>query len=509
MMFRAVLLVALMPSSAWANTIAVTELLNNVAGNENTDEWVELYNYGTAPVNLAGWTVSDSSGNSATLPAITVPSDQFVILATDAAAFQAAWGVGTVGANVYTVPLGPLGNSADDLTLADGRGVARWSLAWDDDEDAGFATFLQGNRFTTTQFGDPANPGVVRDGYDLGGARIVGYESNLTTIDPYAWTASTGDEGSPLAGPYSPPALEQVSRATLAITEVMHSSQNSGGDYAGDWVELYNYGGLTLNLSGFVLRDGYGVADSFVFPAGTTVPKDGYLILTRDPAAWVQTWGTGTVGTNVIGDPSLPGLGAADQLELLDNTGAFAWSVAWDDTSQWSDWPTHYVLDRVIGTDWGRIGWRDVVYGSLDASGTTGYENGWQATDRSAFFGGTDSASPLAGVWTSVGGLATVWIQGSCPGPATLHLDGFTPRASVTLAKSSTTGSFGPSRGPCRGSYSWLGTQGLSVVANFTVDVNGHAAVPVTLPAPACGAFLSALDNSSCDFSDLGQVPWN
>ena len=90
-----------------------------------------------------------------------------------------------------------------------------------------------------------------------------------------------------------------------------------------------------------------------------------------------------------------------------------------------------------------------------------------------------------------------------------LHLDGFTPRASVTLAKSATTGSFGPSRGPCRGSYSWLGTQGLSVVANFTVDVNGHAAVPVTLPAPACGAFLSALDNSSCDFSDLGQVPWN
>ena len=45
---------------------------------------MELYNYGTAPVNLAGWTVSDSSGNNATLPAITVPSDQFVILATDA-----------------------------------------------------------------------------------------------------------------------------------------------------------------------------------------------------------------------------------------------------------------------------------------------------------------------------------------------------------------------------------------------------------------------------------------
>lgn len=77
----------------------------------------------------------------------------------------------------------------------------RWSLAWDDDEDAGFSTFLQGNRFTTTEFGDPANPGVSRDGYDLGGARVVGYESNLTTIDAFAWTASTGDEGSPLAGP--------------------------------------------------------------------------------------------------------------------------------------------------------------------------------------------------------------------------------------------------------------------------------------------------------------------
>lgn len=77
-----------------------------MAGNENTDEWMELYNYGTASVNLAGWTIRDSSGNNATLPAITVPSDQFVILAADAAAFQAAWGVGTVGANVSTVSWG-------------------------------------------------------------------------------------------------------------------------------------------------------------------------------------------------------------------------------------------------------------------------------------------------------------------------------------------------------------------------------------------------------------------
>jgi hypothetical protein len=506
---RTLLLCALFPSAATANTIAITEFLNNVAGDENTEEWIELYNYGTGPVNVTGWTITDSGGTVATLPSITIPSDRYVVLAADTAAFIAAWGVGTTGADLHDVPFGSLGNSDDDLTLADSRGVVRWRLGWADDESSGNATFLQGNRFSLTDFGDASSPGIVRDGYDLGGARVVGYESNSAEDDAFGWTANTGDFGSPLTGHYAPPALEQTSRATIAITEVMHSSRNTGADYDGDWVELYNYGGLNVNLSGFVLRDGYAADDSYVLPAGTILPPDGYLILTRDPAAFEATWQVGVAGATILGDISFPGLASEDDLELLDANGAFVWSVSWDDTTQWSDWPTHYVLNRVLGTDWGRIGWRDVVYGALDAAGTTGYENGGQATDYSAFLGGADTASPLAGVWTENQPTSSVRVVGACPGPVTLQLSGFTPRANVALAKSSTTGSFGPTRGACAFEISWLGTAGLSVIGTFRMDNTGAASIPATLPAPACGAFLQGLELSTCTFSNLGQVPWN
>ncbi len=47
------------------------------------------------------------------------------------------------------------------------------------------------------------------------------------------------------------------------------------------WIELHNRGGSTVDLSGWAFTDGI----AFEFPAGTTLPPDGFLLLARDPAA--------------------------------------------------------------------------------------------------------------------------------------------------------------------------------------------------------------------------------
>lgn len=42
-------------------SIAINEIFPNPAGDENTDEWVELYNNGQEDVDVVGWTICDAS----------------------------------------------------------------------------------------------------------------------------------------------------------------------------------------------------------------------------------------------------------------------------------------------------------------------------------------------------------------------------------------------------------------------------------------------------------------
>jgi len=47
----------------YSSNILINELLPNPAGEESTDEYIELYNKGDTPVDLAGWKVADASGS--------------------------------------------------------------------------------------------------------------------------------------------------------------------------------------------------------------------------------------------------------------------------------------------------------------------------------------------------------------------------------------------------------------------------------------------------------------
>ena len=67
--------------------------------------------------------------------------------------------------------------------------------------------------------------------------------------------------------------------AEIVINEINYSPNNNYD--TGDWVELYNPNNDPLNLSNWVFKDSDD-SHSFIFPSGTFIPGDGYLILCRN-----------------------------------------------------------------------------------------------------------------------------------------------------------------------------------------------------------------------------------
>jgi hypothetical protein len=120
--------------------------------------------------------------------------------------FETLWFGGAAQANVIELASGSwaLGNTADEIVLSDASATERWRLAYVDDESPGRSTFLTGNDFSISDYGNDVTPLVVRNGNDGVAGNPLGYEGNDHTADAFAFSATTGDVGSPLAGQYSP-----------------------------------------------------------------------------------------------------------------------------------------------------------------------------------------------------------------------------------------------------------------------------------------------------------------
>ena len=65
----------------------------------------------------------------------------------------------------------------------------------------------------------------------------------------------------------------------VVISEVMASNGTYTGGKAYDWVELHNTSGKSVDLSGWSLTDNAKKPGKLVFPAGTKVKKDGYVLV--------------------------------------------------------------------------------------------------------------------------------------------------------------------------------------------------------------------------------------
>ena len=100
------------PASAAPTDVVINEMMFHAVSDLDGDDYLELFNNGTDPVDLSGWTFS---GITLTLPAATtIPGGGYLVVAKDAAQFQATYGFAP--AAVYG---GNLSNSGETVALRD------------------------------------------------------------------------------------------------------------------------------------------------------------------------------------------------------------------------------------------------------------------------------------------------------------------------------------------------------------------------------------------------------
>ena len=84
----------------------------------------------------------------------------------------------------------------------------------------------------------------------------------------------------------------------IEISEIMASNKESlrdSNDKGYDWFELHNTSDEEIDLEGLCLSDGKKNLKKFVFPAGITLPADGYMIIFCSGEESVETLEDGSV----------------------------------------------------------------------------------------------------------------------------------------------------------------------------------------------------------------------
>ncbi len=118
-------LVMIMNFAASAQVV-ISEILYNIPGDGESEEFIELYNAGTTTVNLQGY--SFTQGVAHTFNGGAIAAGGYFVVAADSAAYFAAFG----GFPDAAWTSGGLSNGGEDIAIIDGFGVTVDSVNYDD-----------------------------------------------------------------------------------------------------------------------------------------------------------------------------------------------------------------------------------------------------------------------------------------------------------------------------------------------------------------------------------------
>lgn len=225
--------------------IRITELMYNPIGGD-AFEYLELQNIGVATVDLSGYSFQ---GITYVFPnGTTLAPGAVLVLASSVnpSAFAARY-PGVVVGGYYG---DKLSNSGERIALLDQNGNTVISV--DYQNSGGWPTAANG-----------------------GGSSLEIIDPNGDPDDPANWRASSGSPG--VVNPVLPPPV-------VRFNEVM--AENAGAIINGattnsDWLELFNTGGNPVSLGNWSLSNS-GNTRKYVFPGGTMIPANGYLVVWCD-----------------------------------------------------------------------------------------------------------------------------------------------------------------------------------------------------------------------------------
>ncbi|MCB0211872.1 MAG: lamin tail domain-containing protein, partial [Anaerolineae bacterium] len=336
-----------------APELQITEIWpGNANGTNLTQDWFEIVNTGTVTWTpaLGDLYFDDDSQAPADADPISgiaaiAPGEAVIAIDdTDTAEFISVWGpvYDLTGIQIGTYAGAGLGQGGDGVTLWIGDPVAGGTLA---DFEA-YPASSAGASFD-----------VEKQAFSQVGEQP--YEPVETAVN---------DQNEPAVG--SPGNQGPVLPAALVITEIMYNPASTEDDW--EWVEVYNAGDSTVDLSGYVIDDNNSVAHSSASIASGSLPAGQSAVLYNaddvSEADFLAAWGN--VNLIAVTDWNAMGLGnGGDTIGIWDSFANYDGDnatqanvieqVTYDDSSPWpvddgagSIYLTDLAADNSDGSNW-------------------------------------------------------------------------------------------------------------------------------------------------------------
>jgi len=281
-------------NSPVSTTLVIDEINFHSDATTNAGDWIELYNYGAAPIDLSNYMILDGDQYEkyCVIPnGTTLAAGARLVLYADSLLFATRF-------PAVTNKVGPLcfklSNLGQKIVIRNAENRPVYSVDYSDT----WQCSTDGNGRTLQLTNSTANPNLPASWYAgcMGGSPGVAYTTCAEN-----------------------PIYSEINYASSATAD------------AGDWVELYNKNASPLNLAGWVLRDGSDV-NSYTIPAAYSLPAQGYVVFYKDAAKFSSRF---PALSNKLGPVAFSLGSTSDVIRLYDNAGTLRYSVCYSSAAPW------------------------------------------------------------------------------------------------------------------------------------------------------------------------------
>lgn len=263
------LLAALLPTGATAASppaVVINEVLYDAPSTDTGKEWIELYNAGSDPAEVAGWTIERGGASFDavfTFPAGTTIAPHGLILVGESAVIGAQY--------TATLAFQNGGDATDGIRLVDADGMVVDVLLYDQPNTNALPdeTGSPGTSFATDA-SEGRSLARIPDGADTN-ASGADFQSSAAPTPGQPNSGSPSPTPSPSASPTptAPPGVSGV-----VVNEALPDPV--GGDTEGEFIELWNSTGQTVDLSGAKIDDEEGGSAPYLIPNGIMLASGSY-----------------------------------------------------------------------------------------------------------------------------------------------------------------------------------------------------------------------------------------
>lgn len=277
--------------------IAINEINYNPESTVNAGNWVELWNFGAADVNMSGWKLRDADFlHEYIFPENTwLNADDRLVLSVDTTLFYAQH-------PAVTNVLGPLGfglnNANETIVLINLQNEIVQQINYTDDLP-------------------------WPDGADGQGRTMERTSPFISENIPSNWF--DGCIGGSPGLPYTP------CENAVIFSEINY---HSGLDFVGnDWVELRNVSENLIDISGWkFMDDTIGLDHQFIIPDGTTIDPSNHLVLAKSIDDFTSTY---PEVANFSGPFNFELGDEGEWIRMYNADGILSLSVNYRDNSPW------------------------------------------------------------------------------------------------------------------------------------------------------------------------------